>query len=335
MKLKNKKNFKNLIDFVNNIENLDPKTKNIFNRIFEIRKEKFNLKMPEKYKDFENQELIFVKDKVFNKDVVFNIKREKRPLPISSDHELKNKTHDPFCNLYKETPIDELGRIENESAITAANLSKMADYHSLVIFKKHNFSDLDQKDFVNAILLTNQWFQKINEIDQNIKTKILIWNYHFRSGASILHPHFQILAFKDESLKIKELKLKLKSYQKKFSQNYFDDYFYLAKKLKIGKEKNKFKIWVSLTPEKENGLNFYGDLNKNSAKFLWQIIKNLTKIGIQSFNIFYNYELNYGFFVDRGKISKLNSDIGSLEIFGIKIVSSDPFELAKKIFKFQ
>ncbi len=322
----------NFDDLVNNFEKLDQEIKDIFQRIFEIRKKEIILKVPEKYKDFEKQKLIFIKDKILDKEAVFNLSRKKRPQPINPQEEFEGKKFDPFCNFQEETPIDELGRMENESAVTASNLSKMADYHSLIIFKKHNFSELNEKDFIDAILLVNQWFIKIKEFDPNIQTKILIWNYHFRSGASILHPHFQVLAFKGESLKIKELKSNLENYQEKFNRNYFDDYFKLAEKLKIGKEENDFKIWVSLTPEKDRGINFYGELNENSAKFLWKTLQNLIETGTQSFNIFFNYDLNYGFFVDRGEISKVNSDLGALEIFGIKIISSDPFELAKEIF---
>jgi hypothetical protein len=202
----------------------------------------------------------------------------------------------------------------------------MADYHSLVIFKKHNFSDLQKEDFLSAINLTQEWFKKIQNLDNEIKTKIFIWNYHFRSGASILHPHFQLLAYKSSPLKVQKLKEKLENYQKNFQSHYFEDYFNLMAKVNLAEEKNDLKIWVSLTPEKEKGLNLYGNLFKG-AKFFWEILQKLFQTGTQSFNLFYLLDLNYGFFVDRGETSKLNSDFGALEIFDIKIISSDPAEL--------
>jgi hypothetical protein len=301
------------------------KKEKIFNRLFEINIKEINLNhLTEKYSEFKKQKLIFINDKIFKKTAIFNLSRKKRPQP---NLEPKIQEQDPFCYYQTETPVDEIGRLENKLAVTAGNLSKMADYHSLIIFKKHNFNDLKREDFLSAINLAQKWFEKIQNFDKEIKTKIFIWNYHFRSGASILHPHFQLLAYKNIPLKVFDLKEKLENYEKNFNSNYFNDYFKLMRKINLAKEKNNFKIWISLTPEKERGLNFYGDLFKE-AKFLWEILQKLIKkLKTQSFNIFYLLDLNYGFFVDRGEINKLNSDFGSLEIFGIKIISSDPAEL--------
>jgi hypothetical protein len=304
------------------LENL--KKEEIFHRLFETKIKEIVLdNLPEKYFEFKKQKLIFINDKILEKSVIFNLSRKKRPQP---NIETQVQEKDPFCDYQRLTPLDEIGRLENESSVTAGNLSKMADYHSLVIFKKHNFSDLQKEDFLSAINLTQEWFEKIQNLDNEIKTKIFIWNHHFRSGASILHPHFQLLAYKSSPLKVQKLKEKLENYQKNFQSYYFEDYFNLMTKVNLAKEKDDLKIWVSLTPEKEKGLNFYGDFFKG-AKFLWEILQKLFQTGTQSFNLFYLLDLNYGFFVDRGETSKLNSDFGALEIFGIKIISSDPTEL--------
>jgi len=296
----------------------------IFHRLFEIKTKEIILdNFPQKYSEFKKQKLIFINDKILGKSAIFNLSRKKRPQP-NIKTQIQEK--DPFCDYQTETPLDELGRLENEFSVTASNLSKMADYHSLVIFKKHNFNVLQQEDFLSAINLAQKWFEKIQNLDKEIKTKIFIWNYHFRSGASILHPHFQLLGYKSFPLKVYELKEKLENYQKNFQSHYFKDYFNLMSKVNLAKENNNLKIWVSLTPEKEKGLNFYGDLFKG-AKFLWEILQKLIQTGTQSFNLFYLLDLNYGFFVDRDETSKLNSDFGALEIFGIKIISSDPAEL--------
>jgi len=310
------------------LENL--KKENVFNRLFEIEiRETVLDNIPEKYSEFKKQKLIFINEKILGRSVIFNLSRKKRPQPLQ---EIQKQEKDPFCNYQTETPVDELGRLENETSATASNLSKMADYHSLIIFKKHNFDDLKENDFLSALSLSQDWFEKIKNYDEKIKTQILIWNHHFRSGASILHPHFQILAYKNVPLKVSELKEKLENYQKNFGTNYFDDYFNLMRKVDLAREKYGLKIWVSLTPEKEKGFNFYGDLFKG-AKFLWETLQKLIQTGTQSFNLFYLLDLNYGFFVDRGEINKLNSDFGALEVFGIKIISSDPAELGKILFQ--
>ena len=305
--------------------------KEVFERIFEVRKIELNLKNYERFPEFQKQKIIFIKDKILETEAIFNFSRKKRPQP-SQDANFFKEENDPFCDPYNLTPVDEIGRLENESAITAANLSKMADYHSLVIFKKHNFQDLSEKDFVFGVSLAKEWFQKIKNFDQEIKTQILIWNYHFRAAASILHPHFQLLAYKEIPQKIEFWQKKFEDYKGKFGSEYLDDYFKIAQKLEIAKELSGLRIWLSLTPFKEKTLFFYGQ----ALESFWQVLEKLIKNNTQTFNIFYLYSSpsikDFGFFVDRGSIDKVNSDFGTLEIFGLPVVSYDPWELSKLIF---
>ncbi len=327
------------MDLIQAIENLNKETKNIFEKIFNFRETNLILKdeiINKKYPEFKNQNLVLIDDKILFKQVIYNLTRQKRRQPSFSTEDLTEKSFDPFCNYQNLTPIDELGRLENESSITASNLAKMADYHSLVIFKKHNFGDLEEKDFLLAVNLAKEWFEKIKNYDQEVKTEILIWNYHYRSGASILHPHFQVLAFKDIPTRIKFLSERLNFYQENFGSNYFEDYFSLVKELKIGKEKDNFRIWFNLTPVKEKEINFYGELREKSINYLWEILKKLKNLGVLSFNLLYIYDSplikNLGFFLDRGDPNKINSDFGSLEIFLVPVVSYNPIELAQEIF---
>jgi hypothetical protein len=314
------------------INKLTPSSKIIWERIFEWRETEINLKtLPGKYETFKKQKIIFIQDKVLDQEAIFNFSRQKRPQP--QKREIKNGNSDPFCHYQTETPPDELGRLEGQLVTTAANISKMADYHSLLIFKKHQFDSLDIDDFCEAIKISQKWFEKIKEYDPDIQAQILIWNHHYRAGASILHPHFQLLAYKKPPLKLKSLSEKLKTYQNNFQSHYFNDYSQLAQELGLGKKKADFNFWFSLTPPKEKGLFFYGDLDITT---LWRIIKKLNQLGTESFNLLFVLKSqlinNFGFFVDRGETEKLNSDIGSLEIFGLPVISTNPFELAKKFF---
>lgn len=322
----------NEFNFDQIIKNLTPENKTIWERIFNWREIEVELiNPPSGYEKFAKQKIVFIQDKILDQEAIFNFSRQERPQPQGISTEDKNQ--DPFCQYQTETPPDEIGRLENDSAITAGNISKMADYHSLIIFKKHKLQDLNDADFEDAFNLSKEWFEKICKKDSTIKTQLLIWNYNYRSGASILHPHFQILSYRHTPIKLKSIKEKLTKYQNDFQSNYFDDYFNLAKGMKIGKEQENFKFWFSLTPPKEKGINFYGD---PKAKILWTIIKNMIELGTENFNLFYVVkswdEVNFGFFVDRGLSNKLNSDFGSLEIFGLPVISSNPFVLAQELF---
>ncbi len=314
------------MDFLEKIKDINQE---IFQRIFEIRKINLNLENFENFPEFQKQELLFIKDKILGLEAIFNFSRKKRPQP-RTETKIENEP-DPFCNAHNLTPIDELGRLENESALTAANLSKMADYHSLIIFKKHNFTDLTEKDFEEALNLTQQWFEKIKNLDQAILTQILIWNYHYRAAASILHPHFQVLAYKEVPQRLIDWQKNIENYRNEFRSDYLTDYFQLAQELGLGKRLKNLKVWLSLTPFKEKTIFFEGDL-----KDFWQILEKLIQNGTQSFNICYIYQApyfkNFGFFVDRGEVNTRNSDFGTLEIFGLPVVSYNPSQLASLIF---
>lgn len=317
------------LSLIKALENL-AKENPLFSRIFEYRTLNLDLKNFENFSEFKNQELIFIKDKILQIEAIFNLSRRKRPMPQETLKE-NLKEYDPFCSYETSTPIDELGRLENTSAVTAANLSKMADYHSLVIFKKHNFENLNETDFKNALLLTKEYFERIKLLDNQIQTQILIWNYHYRSGASILHPHFQVLSYKEIPQKIKFWSEEFRKYKENYFSDYIEDYFQIAQKLGIVKELENLRIWFSLVPFKEKTLFFLGNLEN-----FWPILKKLIDAGTQTFNLFYIFSSplleNFGFFVDRGEINKLNSDFGALEIFGLPVVSYDPLELAQLIF---
>lgn len=322
----------NNFDFKQLIEELSLESKIIWQRIFNWREIEIKLpNLPLKYASFAKQKIIFIQDKILEQEAIFNFSRHKRPQPQQT--KTNEISGDPFCSYQTETPLDEIGRLENDSTVTAANISKMADYHSLIIFKKHHLNEINKTDFERAIDLSKEWFNKIETIDPEIKTQFLIWNYNYRAGASISHPHFQVLAYRDVPLKLRSINTKLAKYQQDFQSNYFDDYFNLAQEMKLGQDKQNFKFWFSLTPFKEKGLNFYGSLE---AEVLWLVIKRMIELGSENFNLFYVIKPapgnSFGFFVDRGLSNKLNSDFGSLEIFGLPVISTNPFSLAQEFF---
>lgn len=306
----------------------------IFERIFEIWEYEITLerKIKEINPDLEKQKITIIRDKILQKETIFNLARKKRKIPSQSG--TIKESYDPFCNGKKNILNDELGSLENDKARIVANIAKMAPFHSILYFKKHDFDDLTFDDFFYALNLSYEWFEKI-EKNFSSKTHILIWNFHFPAGASIYHPHFQLLSFYHLPSKIIDLKQKFENYEKEFNSSYLDDYFYLMKKLELGLKKNTFRLWFPLTPIRNNEFNFSGDLKENSF-LIWQVIKNLMKIETQSFNFFYLYKSplisHLGFFVDRGEVNRLTSDFGTLEVFYHPVVSFNPFQIAKEVF---
>jgi hypothetical protein len=310
------------------IKKMDKNYKKLFERIYDVKeeicKQKFSKDLEKKYKNLKEQKITIIKNRILLKETHFNLLRGKRQKP---SFEKIIEEFCPFCDPEKYTPEDEIGRLENKYSITSSNLLKGAKNHSLVIFKKHK--DVNLKDIEGALKIAFLWFKK------NKNNKILIWNYLWRAGASISHPHFQIFSLEDLPEKLKFIKERISLYKIFYKSDYFDDLFRLHKKIGLAKEFNGLKIIVELAPFKENEIVILSkDWDKN-IKELSKLLFLYKKIS-ESFNLFLFYDGDFekiGFLVDRGSLNILNSDIGSLEIYSFSIVSSDPFKLAKNLFK--
>ncbi len=320
---------------IENKLNQNQEIKEIFERIFEIKEYEIILedqKAKEIFPNFLNQKITIIRNKFLNTETIFNISRGKRHLPKKSFF-LKDD-YDPFCRS-DLTINDEVGPMENEAVKIVTNISKMAPFHSVLYFKKHEFDDLNERDLIYSFDLAHLWFKKIEEKFKT-KTNILIWNYNYRSGASIYHTHFQLLSFYHTPMKFEFLEKKLEEYQKNFRKDYFEDLFKALKFLGLAKKENKLKIFLNLTPVKEKEINFLGEFKGENVLCFWNYLKKLRSFGFENFNFLYlaNSEKikNIAFLVDRGESYKIVSDFGSLEVFMNSVVSYDPFELAEKIF---
>jgi len=324
-----------MIEKIENKLKQNQEIKEVFERIFEIKNYEIKLegqRAKEIFPHFLNQKIIIIRNKILNTETIFNLSRGKRHLPKKTFF-LKDD-YDPFCRN-DLTIDDEIGPMKNESAKIVANISKMAPFHSVLYFKKHEFDDLNEKDFISSFNLALSWFQKIEEKFKT-KTSILIWNYNYRAGASIYHTHFQLLSFYHLPMKFEFLKSKIEEYQKKFNQDYFEDLFKVLSFLNLAKEEEGLKIFLNLTPIKEREIIFLGEFKEESVLCFWRYLNKLRKIGFENFNFLYLVKSekikNIAFLVDRGESLKIISDFGSLEVFMNSVVGYDPFELAKKIF---
>ncbi len=314
---------------INLINSLSQEDKVKFDRIYEFKIEKAQQFFPEKiketYKDKEFQTIYIFKNKILDQETHFNIQRAKRKEPLKEE---KIDFYDPFCNPLEETPFDDLGRLGNEKAISASNLAKISLDHSLIIFKEHNKENLSKEDIEKALELSLLWFKKKQK-----KCNVLIWNNGFRAGASIEHPHLQIFAFDTLPAKIDFLFKRTIEYKNQFNSDYLEDLFEIHSKLGLAKKLNEIKIIINLTPFKDYELIFlFKDLEKNLTD-ISELLNLYCKIS-NNFNLLIcdSDFLKIGFIVDRGEISKINSDIGSLEIYAFSVVGFDILEFAEKLF---
>lgn len=80
--------------------------------------------------------------------------------------------------------------------------------------------------------MTSNWFKKANEIDNKAKYPEMIWDAMGKSGASQVHPHFQVsLGSKNYYGGMRRHLDASKRYFKETQRNYFDDFIVLHKAL--------------------------------------------------------------------------------------------------------
>lgn len=102
-----------------------------------------------------------------------------------------------FCTPEKLAKFDKsFGEmLENEHAFLFPNIHPYAKHSAVCAFKKHH---IKPEDFSPILLEKNlslcfEYIRKIKEMD-SIKYVSINWNYMMPAGASILHPHTQVVA---------------------------------------------------------------------------------------------------------------------------------------------
>ena len=106
-----------------------------------------------------------------------------------------------FCTPEKLAKFDKkFGKefFENSHAILFPNINPYAKYSSVCAFKKHyiKVGEFDAKLIEKNLQLCMEYIEKVMELDNEVKYASINWNYMMPAGASILHPHTQVVAGK-------------------------------------------------------------------------------------------------------------------------------------------
>jgi len=182
-----------------------------------------------------------------------------------------------FCpnNIEKTTPkfpaylIPE-GRIKVNEFTLFPNLFPFGKYHAVgVLTKKHSLqlNEIEWKDCLKGCI---KFFKAINEKDSKARFPSINFNYSQSAGASILHPHVQVL------LDLLPTAMTDKYYRK--SWEYFD--------------KNKTNYWQDLIAQERNGERFVGENDSLVWLTGFSPICNDEVIGIMKGNTSSFFELN-------------------------------------------
>ncbi len=298
------------------------------------------------------QRVVKITNRVILEGALFNALRVKRPLesptfPATPAGGIKQWLDEregcKFCHPTSVTPADLFGRVRGKHCITAANVAKAEGWHAVVIFDEHHplrFTAAQVADYVDT---AQAWAQTAHRADPAARYPLFLWNCLWRSGASILHGHAQMLLTQDvHYARVEGWRTAALRYRWQYGSDYFADLLAVHHALGLAIPHGTATILPSLTPSKEREtLILAPQLDVDLKSALYHVLSTLVvQLGVQSFNLaLYQPPLSptaedwNGFpflfrILDRGSLQQVTSDVGALEFFAQSVVASDPFRLA-------
>lgn len=295
----------------------------------------------------EEQTIVKTTNLVTTEGTLFNALRASRPFESGHSEEidevLASGVGDPFCHPLEGTPEDVFGRIEGKRSITASNVAKYDAFHGVIIFNEHNPLLFDRESIDDAIDVGLEWGRRVLDADPQAKYFFFLWNCLWKSGASILHGHAQVVATHDlHFAKVEGLRRQAAAYRATYGSSYFEDIVAVHRALGLVRDVGEAQIVSSLTPIKEKEVLLVApNLDADLRSAIWHVLDRFVRhLGVTSFNlVIYMPPLApaiedwSGFphvvrIVDRGEATNKTADVGAMELYASSVVSSDPFRVA-------
>jgi hypothetical protein len=347
-----------IVDLPNLVAELNSQDRERFSRLFRVTQATGRLRPPAAMHDWitklfgsvaavEEQTIVKTTNLVTMEGTLFNALRASRPFESQHSEEVDqivaSGAGDPFCHPLDGTPEDVFGRVRGKRSITASNVAKYDAFHGVVIFDKHNPLSFDGESISDAIDVGLEWGRRALEADVEAKYLFFLWNCLWKSGASILHGHAQVVSTRDlHFAKVEGLRRQAAAYRATYRTSYFDDLVATHRALGLVRDVGSTAILSSLTPVKEKEVLLVApEIGAALKEAIWLVLNRFVHhLGVTSFNlVIYMPPLApvpedwRGFpllvrIVDRGEASNKTADVGAMELYASSVVSSDPFRVA-------
>ncbi len=157
----------------------------------------------------------------------------------ASDRELikavaeKTRENCFFCpeNVYKTTPkyksewLSE-GRLKQGDALLVPNLFPLAPIHAVIILGERHYRELSEFDaelLYDGLKAAVDFAKIVHRSDEDLKHMTINGNYLFPAGATIVHPHLQLMGGKNAFTEIEKLKSDCDRYRDENRGDYFKE----------------------------------------------------------------------------------------------------------------
>ena len=252
------------------------------------------------------------KDTLLDRWCRINIDRANRPKVKSGDSSVlelaeSSRKSCPFCPdrveantpKFPETLISE-GRLRVGEAVVVPNLFAFAQHHAVVILTADHFLPLDMFDEVhirNGLEASISFIKAVKAKNPRVKFCSINWNHLPTAAASMLHPHFQVIADEAPTRYLHETLEASRIFHDKHGVSYWSDI--------IEAEKEKSERFIAELGD-SNWITSFCGLGNNDvvgvidasnlfemseaklgdiSKGLSSILKGYNSLGVQGFNM--------------------------------------------------
>jgi len=333
----------------------------LFQRIFHVTTDTARVVIPDAMADFvqsrfgsleavSEQTIVKVTNLITLDAAIYNSLRAIRPRDIDTSplppEIVKGGTGDPFCSPLEQTTEDTFGRVRGAHCVTAANLVPFERFHSVVIFDNHNPLDFTEETLGDALDTALAWARLAHCQDAEARYFFLFWNCLWRAGGSRVHGHMQATLGRGmHQAQVEALRRAALLYRLGHGTSYFEDLCAVHEALGLATRVDDTRIFAYLTAKKEKEVWVVSEEMDDSFRHaLYEAVHTcVEELGVRSFNMALLWRPidsvaeDWSDFpviariVDRGELTSKVSDIGSMELFGTSVVSSDPFTIGEAL----
>lgn len=272
--------------------------------------------------------------------------------------------HDIFGLPEQTTPADVFGRVSGRFCITASNIAKYDGWHGVVICNEPHPLRFDRDQVRDYVETAWRWIEAAHKHDNAAIYPLITWNCMPKSGASLAHGHLQIaLGRSMPYVRIEAWRRAAEQYRRETGHHYFEDLVGLHAALSLGLPAIAgVQRFAHLTPVRNREVVLVGSptagdrrRQQNSvasrrssvvdiADALYETLHMLiSSHGTRAFNAAIAFPplrddgldwRDVPVFArvgDRGDPLAIRSDIGVMELYGMGVITVDPYDLVESV----
>lgn len=239
---------------------------------------------------------------------------------------------------------DDFGSVRSHDGRVCArpNWARNSEVSGLVYGDEamHNPLTIARADFVAMFDAAEQYIAAARRTRPDIENVLIFQNNGTRSASSVPHCHLQVCGRSDRHYGYAENILA------RSTATYWADVAAAHEEVGLLTQHEGGRVWANLVPAKERDVTGISLNVSSGAAMMYDVMQSLTRRGSNSFSLagilapwlvrgqtpsgrYINWPAVVWRMVDRGDRRTPWADIGTMELFGSPVVSTDPFDVIR------